>query len=78
MPQICQHEGCEKSASFNLPGGSPRFCLNHKDERMINVKPKKCQHEDCMINASFALPGQKARFCSSHSEYGMINKVSKI
>ena len=33
---------CSKKSTFNFVGLKPQFCLEHKDEGMIDVFNKKC------------------------------------
>lgn len=73
---LCKHEGCKKSASFNIKGATARYCLTHKSPEMINVyrEKKLCRHEGCLLTCSFNFPGKKVpRFCALHKEKDMIN-----
>ena len=78
---LCVHEGCKKSASFNLRGMTSRYCMTHKTPEMINIyrEKKLCYDEGCSLSASFNFPGKKvARFCSLHKVKGMINLKSPL
>ena len=63
-----------KQPCFNVPGcKSGRFCSEHKEEGMVDLKHNTCEHHGCMKRPSFNVPGSKAcRFCSEHKEEGMV------
>ena len=52
-----------------------RFCMEHKDIGMVDVRSKRC--EMCTKRPSFNMEGEKARFCGDHKEDGMVDVVSK-
>ena len=58
-----------KRPSFNVPGTKTgRFCSEHKEEGMVNVRLKICEHHGCMKWPVFIFPGSRdskpGRFCS--------------
>ena len=68
---------CGKSASFNVFGEKARFCVEHKEPHMINVKNKTC--ELCEKIPTFNVRGEtKRRFCAEHKEPHMVNLASKL
>ena len=69
----CEHTGCNKQPSYNLPGLKARFCATHKLENMIAVFTR-CEHEECNTQPTYNLPNEpKARFCDIHKLADMIN-----
>ena len=38
--KFCNYDNCNKTAIYNYWGIKPKFCLDHKNEYMINI-PKK-------------------------------------
>ena len=62
----CEYENCSvKNPTFNFPGEKKgRFCKQHKEQIMVDVKNKKCDGicEDgspCDKQPRYALEGQK-------------------
>jgi hypothetical protein len=72
---MCVHEGCELTASFNLPGKTfGRFCSAHKAKDMINLKYTPCAKEGCGLKPYYNFRGQtRGKFCTQHREEGMVN-----
>jgi hypothetical protein len=70
-------ESCSKRATFDLPGGKGRFCVQHKTAEMVDVKNKRCEHDGCDSRPTFDLPGGKGRFCVQHKTAEMVNVKSK-
>ena len=70
-------ELCEKIPNFNVRGEKKaRFCADHKEPEMINVKDKTCELCDKIPN--FNVRGEtKGRFCADHKEPEMINVINK-
>jgi hypothetical protein len=63
---------CSKKSTFNFVGLKPQFCLEHKDEGMIDVFNKKC----IVCNLSqpnYNLAGLKAEYCKSCKTAEMID-----
>lgn len=70
---VCAVESCVKTPCYNFGGEKARYCTQHKEEGMVNVKKVECQAEGCELTASFNLPGKKfSRFCSHHK---VISKI---
>ena len=75
MSRKCKHPGCAKRPSFNREGEKARFCGDHKEDGMVNVKNKRC--EMCDKRPNFNMEGEiTARFCMEHKVDGMVNVVS--
>ena len=55
-----------KHPYFNVPGvKTGRFCSEHKEEGMVDIKNKMCEHPHCVKRPHFNVPGSKTgRFCS--------------
>jgi len=68
---------CGKRASFNTRGLTKgRFCADHKEPDMVNVKDKTC--ESCDKIPVYNTRGQiKGRFCADHKEPDMVNVKHK-
>ena len=68
---------CTKQASYNFEGEkSPIFCVNHKEEGMIDVVSKKCLK--CSKQPNYNFEGEKKPiFCGKHKDEGMVNVISK-
>jgi hypothetical protein len=71
----CQHPGCIRRASYNLPDHKPPIlCGVHKQEGMINVNNRRCESaEGCTRRPCFALPGERPRFCALHKTSVMLD-----
>ena len=63
MPKICEGEECEKQSSYGLPGGRPRWCLEHAPGGSENVNRRRCagggQGERCQSKPTFAMPPRR-------------------
>lgn len=72
---ICERDGCDTTATFNLPGEtSRRFCSKHKENGMMSIGAKQCQHESCTTYPSFNFPEEnKGLYCTKHKLEGMID-----
>jgi hypothetical protein len=72
-------ETCGKRASFNIEGLTwGRYCVNHKEPGMVNVKDKTCIHPGCKTIPNFNKEGEtKGVYCDIHKEPGMVNVKSK-
>ena len=66
---------CGKRASFNTRGETKgRFCVNHKEPEMVNVKSKTCETDGCEKQPTYNTRGEtKGRFCADHKEPEMVN-----
>jgi hypothetical protein len=72
----CQFEGCIiKRAYFGFEGMNAMFCVNHKEDGMIDLKHPKCICK--LARPSFGLEGGKATHCVNCKEDIMIDVVSK-
>jgi hypothetical protein len=58
-----------------MPGERARFCGDHREVGMVDVKNKTC--ELCDKLPTFAMPGERARFCGDHREVGMVDVNNK-
>ena len=61
MPKICEGEECEKQSSYGLPGGRPRWCVEHAPGGSQNVARLRCggrggAGERCRLRPTFAVP----------------------
>jgi hypothetical protein len=79
MVRQCENAECKKFASFNVGGErSGRFCKQHCEVGMVNVKCKRCEYEDCNKQPTFNVDGVRlGRFCKQHSEAGMVMVTDK-
>ena len=78
--QICNVDGCETRAYFNIEGSTHgRFCAQHKEANMIDVKSKRCEAIECTsLNPVFNIEGSRqGRFCRKHKEPNMVDVKSK-
>ncbi len=73
--KYCERLGCDKTPIFNYEGEKlGKFCFQHKELKMINVKSSRCAEEGCdSIAPGFDYPGGKGIFCGEHSKPGMID-----
>jgi hypothetical protein len=72
----CKFDNCIKSASFELKfGDSPSYCMDHKDDIMIDTKHKRCL--ECDIMPSFGKEAGKATHCAEHKKDDMFDVVSR-
>jgi hypothetical protein len=71
---------CGKNAIYNFIGEKKgRFCFNHKEPNMINVKSKHCESDGCIVRPVYNNSGEKkGRFCFKHKEPSMIDVNNKI
>jgi hypothetical protein len=71
---------CGKHASFNVRGETKgRFCKEHKEPNMVDVKNKTCEADGCTIRPNYNIPGgKKGRFCFIHKEHDMVDVIHKI
>ena len=77
--KFCEHVGCNTIPTYNFSGQTKaKFCKQHKQPNMINVKDKTCEYVGCNTQPTYNLPGQtKARFCSEHKQPNMVNVKDK-
>lgn len=70
----CEEATCIKQASFAMEGDRyPKFCKDHRQEDMINIRNHRCIAPGCSRGASFAVSGSRGQYCSEHKAAGMIN-----
>lgn len=43
----CSAEGCDKRASFNVPGQPAQYCGQHKSNGMVDVANRRCEADGC-------------------------------
>ena len=43
----CIYPDCKKRSSYNIEGGKALYCVNHKNNTMIDVRHKNCKSEWC-------------------------------
>ena len=77
--RMCQHEGCNKRSSFNLPTEIVGiYCVNHKNENMVDVVSNLCVQEGCNSQPSCNFPTEVKRlYCAIHKKENMINVKNK-
>ena len=77
--KTCEFDGCNKQPKFNISGEKhPRFCVEHKEIGMIDIKTKTCEFNGCTKIPNFNIQGQKQpKFCCEHKENNMINIMKK-
>jgi len=75
----CEFKDCKKHPVFNLEGEKVRrFCNEHKEVNMVNVKTKKCDFKGCKKIPTYNFEGQpNAHFCNEHKEVNMVNVKDK-
>ena len=75
----CEHAECNKQPFFNHEGETTaRFCGEHKEDGMVNVKSKTCENVNCKKIPVFNHEGETtARFCNEHKEDGMVDVKNK-
>ncbi len=77
MGKKCEYNDCDKYASYNVINEKPKFCFDHKQENMVNVKHKKCIK--CNKIPYYNLPNQKiGLYCDEHKLADMVNIKSII
>jgi hypothetical protein len=79
MPSKCKFEGCDRYAIYNKKGERKRlYCIEHKENEMVDVVNKRCKFEGCDSFAIYNTPGEKSGlFCIEHKTDDMDNVVSK-
>ena len=70
---------CGKRACFNKRGETKgRFCSEHKEPNMVNVKDKTCEIDGCEIQPRYGWLGKGTNRCTSHRQKGMITSPNRI
>jgi hypothetical protein len=65
----CQKEGCNKQPTFNFEGEiQVKYCKEHAEDGMIDMKHKSCQKEGCNTRPSYGYCGQVPIFCAKHRD----------
>lgn len=62
----CEEEGCSSlNPTFNFERETKgRFCKDHKEDGMVDMKNKRCEKEGCSPHPAFNFEGEKkCRFC---------------
>ena len=75
----CEFVGCNTRPCYNVPGETTaRFCLQHKQPNMVDVKHKKCEFVGCDTRPTYNLPGEtQGRFCLRHKQPNMVDVLNK-
>ena len=74
----CEFEGCLHRPLYNIKGGKPQFCADHKTEIMIDVANKRCEIEGCERWPGYNICTEsKPRFCLEHKTNEMIYVAGK-
>jgi hypothetical protein len=69
---------CGKHACYNYPLHKAKFCSNHKDDKMIDVKNKRCEIDNCRKQPNYNFSNEtKGRFCNEHKHTSMIDIKNK-
>ena len=72
---ICK---CGKTPNFNFKDLKPKYCLNCKEDGMLDIVNKSCYFENCLIQPNFNYETEKKPiYCSQHKIDGMINVKNK-
>jgi hypothetical protein len=65
-------EKCGKGAVYNIKGGTPKYCKNHKTDDMIDLI-NICAQTNCYETPLYNITGtKKGQFCENHKLPGMI------
>jgi hypothetical protein len=69
---------CERYAVYNVAGGKPAYCGEHRKEGMVNVLFRgACKESSCNGLRVYGVKGGKAEYCSEHRKEGMVNISAK-
>ncbi len=72
MPK-CKYESCIEKAVYGIPYGIPKYCENHKNEYMIDLKVRRCVHVCCIDEPIYDyFPNRKGILCEQHKLDGMV------
>ena len=76
--KYCIFENCKTYANFNIKGGKPIYCSNHKMSNMINIKDKTCIFENCKTIPVFNFEDEKtALYCFIRKKENMVDIKNK-
>lgn len=65
-------------AKYNIKGGKIKYCVEHKEDGMINIITNYCKHKDCIAIAQYSKKGiRKPEFCRDHKQGGMVLSNTK-
>lgn len=69
---------CGKSAIYNIRGEKQaRFCAEHKEPNMVDVKHKTCETDGCGTLVTYGFLGKSVSHCSSHKQKCMIRSPTR-
>lgn len=71
--KFCKFENCNVRASYNYDGEPAKFCVEHKEENMINTDAKKCEIDGCNTQPVFGFEEEFATRCKTHALENMID-----
>lgn len=69
--KMCEYPGCDNNPCFNFPGLPIKYCKEHKQIGMEDVKHIKCKY--CNTRPNFNLEGLYPEYCKTHKEDDMID-----
>lgn len=69
----CCEGDCPKHSSFGVPGAAEKYCADHKEPGMKDVKHKTCDHPGCPTQPIFGVIGGKPTRCKDHILPDMID-----
>jgi len=78
LGNVCEDSMCFKRPTFsNEDDENARFCTDHKEIGMIDIKNKTCIYKGCRTRPTFNSPGESsAIYCLLHKQAGMIDVIS--
>jgi hypothetical protein len=69
---------CKKKAKYAAKkGDKPKFCKDHKGDKMFDVTKKLCEDPECTTRPSYGKEWQKPTHCKKHALPDIKNVVSK-
>lgn len=72
----CKELGCTVYPSYGWEGRPARYCVTHKERKMVHLYGRRCV--DCDKQPSFNIPTEKTPiYCFTHKKIGMVDVVSK-
>ena len=77
----CTTEGCDKESSSGVAATrASKYCAQHANNGMIDVRSRKCRTGGCVKPPSFGVAGARtSRNCAQHTPGGMIHvKIKKV
>lgn len=78
--QKCIYDSCDKRARYNKPGETgSKYCLEHKEEIMVDNYKDKCIEYKCNENADYNIKSiKKGIYCQKHKKDNMCSNKVKI